>query len=113
MGVAVDWQKLAAFVAVVGAIGGLLLRMMLARARGLFTPRASHDALSDRVAKVEQTQRGAPTQTEMAALTGRVASVETGVAVAQATLRGVSEGVGRVEHLLDLLVQHQLRKETP
>ncbi len=108
-----DWQQLAAVFAILGAVGGFAARLMIGRARTLFAPLAGHAALTARVDRVEQTQRGAPTQTEMAGLTARVASVETGVAVAQATLKGVSEGVGRVEHMLDLLVQHQLRKDAP
>lgn len=109
----IDWQRLAAAVAVVGAVATLAWRIVIGQARGMFAGRAAHAALADRVAAIEQAQRGAPTQSEMAALTARVAAVETGVAVTREAVDGVGAAIGRVEHLLDLLVENQLKQERP
>ena len=107
----IDWQRLAAAVAVIGAAGALLWRIVISQARGMFAGHAAHAALAARVSAVEQAQRGAPTQTEMAMLTARVAAVETGVAVTREAIEGVGAAVGRVQHTLDLLVENQLAQE--
>ncbi len=106
-----DWQEAAGLVTVIGAVGGLALRAVLGRTRAGLTPMAHHVALAARVENIERLLAGLPSAVEMKTLTDRVGSVETGVAVAQATLRGVSDGIGRVERMLDLLVQNELKKE--
>lgn len=114
MNAALDWQQLAAAVAVLtGVVGGLAgaARLLLGRARMIFTPVAHHAALVERVARVEETLKLAPTSADMSALTARVANVETGVAVSKETLNGVSAGITRVEKMVDMLVQHQLKKD--
>jgi hypothetical protein len=107
MNVSIDWQQIAGASAVATFVAGIVIRLM----RGGFVSTRVHERLDERVTTLERKSGDAIGKAEFAALTARVGAVETGVAVAQATLSGVSEGIKRVEHQVDLLVRHQLSKE--
>lgn len=63
------------------------------------------------IAGVEKRLANMPDHADVRALDQRVAGVERGVAVVDAKLTGVVQGVGRVEHMVDLLVKHQMEGE--
>lgn len=106
-----DWQETAGFVTVIGTAAGVAMRSVLARARTGMTPASAHADLTRRVDAIEQALATLPKSAEVTALTARVASVEKHVAVVGATLDGVANGVRRVEHMMDLLVQNELKKD--
>jgi len=103
-----DWQTLAAIVAVIGGAGGIVLWLARNALHGSFAPLRSHVALDDRVKVLEHRAGSVPGHADFAALATRVGAVETGVAVSQATLKGIEAGLARVEHMTDLLVKHQI-----
>lgn len=105
------WEEAAGFIAVLGALGAGAVWAVRASTRGMFVPMHKHVALDSRVITLEQRLNAAPTHGDFAALTTRVNAVETGVAVLHATLKSVGESVGRVEHMTNLLLKHQLDRE--
>jgi hypothetical protein len=111
MNVTLDWQQLAAFTVILTFLGSVGLAVMRAPLSRSFASRSDHLRLAERVERMEQVQRAAPTGADMAALTARVAAVETGVAVTKEAIASVQEGMLRIERMTTLLVQHQLNME--
>ncbi len=112
------WEEVAAALAVASVIGGAVVWAIRASIRGMFVPAQQHHALaervgvvSERVSAVEQKLLAAPGHNDFQSLSIRLNAVEMQQGVMQATLKGVSDGVSRVEHILDMLVQHTIRKE--
>ena len=66
--------------------------------------------LSSRVQAVETRIATMPDHGDIQLLTARVAAVEGGVGVVAEKARGIEAALGRVEHAVDLLVQHQITK---
>ncbi len=103
-----DWQTLAAIVAVIGGVGGIVLWLTRNALHGSFAPLRSHQGLEKRVESLEHRSNTVPGHGEFLALSLRVGAVETGVAVLQQSINGVAEGVKRIEHINDLLLKHQI-----
>lgn len=108
MNFTLDWQTLAAELGVATAIAGIVWRLVMMGARERFASQEDHDALSNRLAAAENRLSAAPGHADFAALGARIAAVETGVAVAQASIAGIDASVKRTEHMVELLVKHEL-----
>jgi hypothetical protein len=65
------------------------------------------------MAGMEKRLRDTPTHEDVRALGTRLAAVEAASATVSAEIRGVREGVSRVERDLYLLIQHELGKGKP
>lgn len=91
--------------------GGALLGLVRLNMRGTFTSVRAHRELEQRVDAVEERVSRGPNHQDLTAMSLRLAEVERGVGVMSANLTGVREGVARVEHMTDLLVQTQLNRE--
>ena len=105
-----DWQQLGAMVGVLLAVGGLMLFMVRSALAGLFAERKAFEALERRVIAVEHRLAEGPTGEDMRELYRRMGAVETGVAGAASAIVGMGDGIRRVEHMLGLLVQHELQR---
>ena len=68
-------------------------------------------ALATRVTTLEGKADEAPRHEDVAEMEHRLNALEVMVGEMRAEVRGVREGVGRVEHMVTLLVEHGLRKE--
>ncbi len=104
------WQALAGILTtsvVVGTAVATTVRHML---RAEFVTRGQHGELERRMGTMEKHIVGVPSEHDVSDLTRRLGTMETGVAVSQASIEGVNAGLKRVEHLVQMLVDHQLRK---
>jgi hypothetical protein len=106
----VNWPHVAAITVVVVTLTGFVVWLLRARFAGDFASRADVVDLGERMGKIETRLSDTPTHADVNALSHRLAAVETGVAVVSAELRGIREGVGRIEHEVRLLREHELAK---
>lgn len=108
---AVDWTQLAAIAGVMTFFSGVGLFILRSSLAGVFAERKALEALIARVTVVEQRVAQGPTGDDMRELYRRMGAVEVGVASAASGIEGVKSGVGRVEHMMGLLLQNELTKE--
>jgi hypothetical protein len=106
-----EWQAVAGIAASSTLVAGALVAVVRHMLRSEFVPRAQYGDMEKRVASVEKRLGAIPSEHDVSDLTRRLARVETGVAVVQTTIEGVNTGLKRVERNVDLLIEHQLRKE--
>lgn len=109
----IDWVTLASIAAVLTTI--VVAALWLGR-QGLgpfFVGRREHTALETRVIELEKLARSAATRADIATVYDRLAVVEQSSAANGATLTGVQDGVRRIEHQLNMLVEHALNKDRP
>jgi hypothetical protein len=114
----VSWARdLVVLLTAATVVGGMAIAWVRYRLSADFAGKADISGLAKRVDDMEAQLRALPTHADMRALgdrigavEGRVAAVESGVATISAEVRGVREGVGRVERDLHLLLQHELNK---
>jgi hypothetical protein len=104
------WQAGAGILASAVIVGGGAVAVVRHLLKADFVSKAQHEALDRRVDNVEKHLVALPSAGEVRDLTGRLARVETGVAVAQTTIEGVNAGLKRVESLVRVLVDQGLRK---
>lgn len=107
-----DWVMLvAALIASGTAMGGLIIAWVRWQLVGTFADKASISSLSDRLERVEAQVADGPTHLDMRGLSERVGAVERQVDVVGAEVRGVKDGVARIEHSLNMITGHLLRAE--
>lgn len=109
----IDWITLAAVAAVLA--GAAAAAVWLGR-QGLgpfFVGRREHGVLADRVTELEKLARTAATREDMAGVYDRLGKVEQSSAANGATLSGVQNTAGRIEHQLNILINHALNKDRP
>lgn len=105
MTVSIDWQTLAAMVAVVSVVSGALVWVMQAVMARSFASRSSMVSAEGRISKLEQLMGGLPTHADITTLSGRVAALATSIAGVEATLK-------EVKHTTGMLLTHQLERGT-
>jgi len=105
------WQEAATIAASSVMVAGALVAAVRHMLRGEFATRTQHVDLEKKVGALERRFGDIPSEHDINGLTGRLARVETGVAVVQTTIEGVNTGLKRVERNVDLLIEHQLSKE--
>jgi hypothetical protein len=90
-----DWQTMAAFGTVVVLVVSSIVAMMRMTLMRSFVSHEDHKQMDTRLRGVESSL---------------LKTVETGVAVANAELKGVTASVQRTEHMVAMLVDHQMGK---
>jgi hypothetical protein len=109
----VDWQDLAAFTVVLTFVMGALAWFLRHTMNQHFAARPDHVALVVRVSDVERSLLTTATKADVHGMEARLRPVETGVAVVAAELQGVKQSVNRTEHMVSLLVDHQMGTPKP
>ena len=101
----IDWQISAEVLTVFSILSAVALLVIRANLQGQFVTRDRHEELQARVADVEQKVAQMPSHADIRILIDRVGAVERGVAVVGTAIEGVKESTGRVEHMVDMLLQ--------
>ena len=109
----INWTGVGAIVGLVVTLAGFCVWLLRARFSGDFASRADVAGLGERMDGIERRLRDTPTHEDVRALGARLAAVESASAAVSAEVRGVREGVARVERDLHLLIQHELGKGKP
>lgn len=108
-----SWRELATLLITMltaaGLIGGMVIAWVKRNLSGDFAKSSDIAALSLRVQQVERQMEGMPTHSDLRELNTRLASTESGVAVANAEIRGVREAVDRQSGELRLVLGHLMR----
>lgn len=100
--------SIASATAVVGG-GGLVVAQWWASTK---FARLGHIAKLDaKITELEKLLRDAPVHEDVVDLERRLNALEVAVGEMRADLRGVREGIGRVEHMMTLLLENELRHE--
>jgi hypothetical protein len=111
----IDWGTIStaaiAAVTVGSAVIAVATRMIRHTLRSSFATIPQLQAAVDRLEIIERRIERMPDASSMAAFGARLGGVEQSVAVAGATIIGVKEGLSRVEHMMGLLLESELRKE--
>jgi hypothetical protein len=102
------WRDFVASLAAGSLVAGIFLAWIRWQLSADFARKADIDGLGSRIGKIETQMQGAPTHQDMRALADRISAVERGVDVVGAEIRGVREGVGRVEVDLRMLIHHHM-----
>jgi hypothetical protein len=106
----IDWQQGGGLVAVVSAVGGVVLLLVRSSMHGVFADRKSYEALVARMTAAENRLAETPNGEDMRELYRRVNGIEVGLAANTAAVAGVGDGVKRVEHMMGLLLRNELEK---
>lgn len=107
----IDWITLASVAAVLTTCAVALVWFGRQTLRPYFVGHAEHAELAGRVMTLEALARTAATRADIATLDGRLAAVERSSTANGATLSGVQDAVRRVEHQVNVLVDHALNKD--
>jgi hypothetical protein len=116
------WDQAYAFIGLVGAIvaGGML--MLRWRLGSYFVTHADHNSMmrqlaadnaqvNERLKRVEAQVGECASAQDARLLANRIGSVETLLAGNTEKILGVAEGVRRVEHIMNIFVEHQISAE--
>lgn len=90
--------------------GGLVIAWVKWRLSGDFAGRADIAAMNERLDTMDAKLRTVPTHDDVRRLSERLSHMEANVASIGADVRGLRDGISRVERDLHLLVQHELNK---
>ncbi len=114
-----NWQGVGAIMAIVVVLGTFALNLVRNGLRKDFVSVVDFSQLetrisqnNDRLTTVENRMASAPTHADLKDMGKRIGDLEVATATNTATLSAVKEGVQRVEHVLTLLVNHGLDKES-
>lgn len=107
----VDWAQLAEIATVVSAVGAIGLWIVRRWLHSEFVGHGEHKLLAGRVESIERAKASVVNREEFAQLKEQVAELRTGVAVVQAGVSATGEGIKRVEHNVNLLLEHALQGE--
>ncbi len=112
----IDWGTVStaaiAVVTVGGVVAGIAQKMIRHALRGSFATIDQIGEVLGRLEKLERRFEQVPSSQSLAEFGVRLGGVEQGIAVARETIAGVREGLSRVEHMMGLLLESELRKET-
>lgn len=108
----IGWRDIAAVLTSVTLMSGIVIAWVKYRLAGDFASKGDISDMSRRMEAIEAQMRQAPTHADMAKLSDRLSVVERGVAVGNAELSGIRDGMARIERDLNLLVQHHIKTGT-
>lgn len=94
-----------------GVIGGVVIAWIRLRLSGDFAGKADITALGAKINELEAKLSSVPTHDDVRRLGDRLSAMETGVASIGAEVRGMRDGINRVERDLNILLQHELNKQ--
>jgi|ERR1700724_1911558 hypothetical protein len=111
----IDWMTVStaamAAVTVGGVVIGVAQRMIRHTLRASFATIDQVVMVAGRLDAVERRIEQMPNSQSIQGFGVRLGGVEQNVAVARETISGVKEGLSRVEHMMGLLLEAELRKE--
>jgi phage shock protein A len=113
-GAGTGWLDVALLMIVAALLSIGLVHLVANRLSSRTTSEASRvsiNAMSERLAKLEQRVEAMPQHSDMTRLSERVGNLERAVEVSGERLAGVTSSVGRIERKVDRLVEHLLEKE--
>lgn len=102
-----------------GIIAGLAIAWIKWRLSDVFASKADVSGFAskgdvagfgERLERIEAQMKGVPTHADVQHLALRISAVEANIAAVGEQIRGVRDGVGRVENDLRLLLTHELGK---
>ena len=105
----IDWQRWAALVGMLSAIGGVLMVMFRRWLRSEFAGAHAMISAEHRLDRLEQSHNALPDQKDFHTLAVRVQHVETAGAVLQSSINDVRESIKGIGRNVELLLQHALR----
>jgi hypothetical protein len=108
----IGWRDVGSVLASVTLMSGIVIGWVKYRLAGEFASKSDIEGMSRRMEGIEQQMRQAPTHSDMSKLSERLSIVERGVAVGNAELGGIRDGMARIERDLNLLVQHHIKTGT-
>lgn len=108
----IGWRDVAALLTSATIMSGIVIAWVKYRLAGDFASKADIADMSRRMEGVEAQMRQSPTHADMSKLSERLSIVERGVAVGNAELGGLRDGMARIERDLNLLVQHHIKTGT-
>ena len=111
----INWQAIAGALTSAAIICAVAFMLLRARLAAVFVTRSEFEekfqGVDERLDKIDAHVNAMPQQEAILALTRRVGSVESGVAVVAETANGIKEAVGRMERQVNLILQSQLERE--
>jgi hypothetical protein len=111
----IDWTTLSttaiAAVTVGSVVVGVATRMIRHTLRASFATIGQVNLVVERLDAVERRLEQMPNSQSITGFGVRLGGVEQNIAVARETISGVKEGLARVEHMMGLLLEAELRKE--
>lgn len=94
-----------------GVIGGVVIAWAKWKLSGDFAGRADIVALSAKVTELDTKLATVPTHDDIRRLGERLTAMESGVSSIAAELRGMRDGIGRVERTVEMLLTNELNKQ--
>ena len=91
-------------------VAGLAIAWIRWRLSDTFASKKDVAHVGDRLDEIEARLKDVPTHADVGRLAERISAVEANVAAVGEQIRGVRDGVARVERDLHLLLQHELAK---
>lgn len=92
-------------------IGGMVIAWAKWRLSGDFAGKSDIAALGGKISELEAKLNAVPTHDDVRRMGERLSALEIGVTSVGAEVRGMREGISRVERDLHLLLQHELNKQ--
>ena len=105
----IGWRDVAALLTSAAIMSGIVIAWVKYHLAGDFASKADIADMSRRMEGVEAQMRLAPSHADIIRLSERLSVVEKGVAVGNAELGGIRDGMARIERDLNLLVQHHIK----
>ena len=109
----ITWRDTAALLTVATIIGTMVVAWVRWQLRGDFAGKADIATLGTRMEDIETRLRAVPTHEDVRRISERLGTLESGFASVGGEVRGMREGIARVERDLHLLLQHELAKGKP
>lgn len=106
-----DWMQIGAFGTAAMAGGGIMSLALRGWLAGRYAPVERVEQLEERVGEIEIATRGMLRQGDLREVERRIGGLEVGLAGVQADVRGTGEATKRIEHMVNLLVDHGLGGE--
>lgn len=94
-----------------GVIGGVVIAWAKWRLSGDFASKADITALGAKIGHLEAKIGAVPSLEDVRRLGDRLSAMENGVATVGAEVRGMRDGISRVERDLHLLLTHELNRQ--
>lgn len=104
-----SWRDLGALLTSAMLMSGMVIAWVKWRLAGDFASKSDIVSIGDRVRAMEATLATMPSQADVDGLADRMRAVEREVSGTGAEVRGLRDGMSRIEHDVRLLVSHQLK----
>lgn len=109
----ITWRDIGALLTVATIVGGLVIGWVRWRLSGDFASRADIGGIQARIDEIETRVRSLPNHDDLRRISERLGSVERGVDVVATEVRGLRDGISRVEQTATMLLNNALAREAP